>query len=169
MFTACSALGVLAVQDATDALSGLDTQVACVSGVPGISDAAPGRSGCQRNAARPVSALFLGCGEGDSVTFALLAHPFLTDFTEGQTAIGNAEAMISQSAVINEIGATCASGLQGSIGYQRIYSISMTRRRASSACGSANISWKHTRNRTVGAQGILSTVDPPRISDPEGA
>ena len=43
-----------------------------------------------------------GKNKGDSVTFALLARLSSAGFTEGQTAIGNAEAMTlySQSAVI---------------------------------------------------------------------
>jgi len=43
-------------------------------------------------------------------------------FSEGQTAIGNAEAMTvySQGVVINEIGTTCAPPSQDSIDHQRI-------------------------------------------------
>jgi N4-gp56 family major capsid protein len=60
--------------------------------------------------------------KGDSVTFALLARLAADGFSEGQTAIGNAEAMslYSQAAVINEIGTTCAPPSQNSIDHQRI-------------------------------------------------
>ena len=60
--------------------------------------------------------------KGDSVTFALLARLSSAGFTEGQTAIGNAEAMTlySQAALINEIGTTCAPPSQDSIDHQRI-------------------------------------------------
>ena len=74
--------------------------------------------------------LFLSCvvwvqGEregGDSVTCALLARFAADGFSEGQTAVGNAEAMTlySQAAVINEIGTTCAPTSQNSIDHQRI-------------------------------------------------
>jgi hypothetical protein len=58
--------------------------------------------------------------KGDSVTFALLARLSGAGFTEGQTAIGKVEAMTlySQSAVINEIGTTCAPPSQDSIDAQ---------------------------------------------------
>jgi hypothetical protein len=48
-------------------------------------------------------------------------HLFLS-LLEGQTAIANAEAMTlySQSAVLNEIGTTCAPPAQNSIDHQRI-------------------------------------------------
>jgi hypothetical protein len=49
-------------------------------------------------------------------------HLAADGFSEGQTAIGNAEAMTlySQAAVINEIGTTCAPPSQNSIDHQRI-------------------------------------------------
>jgi len=60
--------------------------------------------------------------KGDSVTFALLARLASDGFSEGQVAIGNAEAMTlySQAAVINEIGTTCAPPSQDSIDHQRV-------------------------------------------------
>lgn len=60
--------------------------------------------------------------KGDSITFALLARLAGAGFTEGQTAIGNAEAMTlySDSVVINELGTTCAPPSQDSIDHQRI-------------------------------------------------
>lgn len=60
--------------------------------------------------------------KGDSVTFALLARLAADGFTEGQTAVGNAEAMTlySDSVVINEMGTTCAPPSQDSIDHQRI-------------------------------------------------
>ena len=55
--------------------------------------------------------------KGDSVTFSLLARLQGEGFSEGETAVGNAEAMTlySQSAVINEIGDTCSPPSQNSI------------------------------------------------------
>lgn len=60
--------------------------------------------------------------KGDSVTFALLARLASDGFSEGQTAVGNAEAMslYSQACVINEIGTTCAPPSQDSIDHQRV-------------------------------------------------
>ena len=60
--------------------------------------------------------------KGDNVTFALLARLAGDGFTEGQTAIGNAEAMTlySDAVTINEIGTTCAPPSQESIDHQRI-------------------------------------------------
>ena len=60
--------------------------------------------------------------KGDSVTFSLLARLQGDGFSEGQVAVGNAEAMTlySQAAVINEIGTTCAPPSQNSIDHQRI-------------------------------------------------
>lgn len=60
--------------------------------------------------------------KGDSVTFALLARLQNDGFSEGQTAIGNAEAMTlySDSVVINEIVTTCAPPSQDSIDHQHI-------------------------------------------------
>jgi Protein of unknown function (DUF4043) len=60
--------------------------------------------------------------KGDSVTFSLLARLAGAGFSEGQVAVGNAEAMTlhSQAAVINEIGTTCAPPSQNSIDHQRI-------------------------------------------------
>jgi Protein of unknown function (DUF4043) len=60
--------------------------------------------------------------KGDSVSFALLARLQADGFSEGQTAVGNAEAMtlFSQSVLINEIGTTCAPPSQNSIDHQRI-------------------------------------------------
>jgi Protein of unknown function (DUF4043) len=54
--------------------------------------------------------------QGDRVTFALLARLAADGFSEGQTAIGNAEAMTlySDAAVINEIGTTCSPPSQNS-------------------------------------------------------
>lgn len=59
---------------------------------------------------------------GDTVTFALLARLQGRGYTEGQTAVGNAEEMslFSQSASINEIGKTCAPPSKNSIDAQRI-------------------------------------------------
>jgi N4-gp56 family major capsid protein len=60
--------------------------------------------------------------KGDSVTFSLLARLQGDGYSEGQTAVGNAEAMTlyAQSAVINEIGHVCSPPSQNSIDHQRI-------------------------------------------------
>jgi N4-gp56 family major capsid protein len=60
--------------------------------------------------------------KGDSVTFALLARLAGAGYSEGQVAVGNAEAMslYSQAAVINEIGHVCSPPSQNSIDHQRI-------------------------------------------------
>ena len=60
--------------------------------------------------------------KGNSVAFALSPRLAGAGFTEGRTAIGNAEAMTlySQAALINEIGTTCAPPSQDSIDHQRI-------------------------------------------------
>jgi hypothetical protein len=55
--------------------------------------------------------------KGDSVTFSLLARLSGAGYSEGQDAVGNAEAMTlySQAAVINEIGHVCSPPSQNSI------------------------------------------------------
>jgi N4-gp56 family major capsid protein len=60
--------------------------------------------------------------KGDSVTFSLLARLSGAGYTEGQTAVGNAEAMslYAQSVLINEIGHVCAPPSPDSIDHQRI-------------------------------------------------
>ena len=60
--------------------------------------------------------------KGDNVTFSLLARLAGDGFSEGETAIGNAEAMslYAQTVTINEIGSTCAPPSQHSIDHQRI-------------------------------------------------
>lgn len=60
--------------------------------------------------------------KGDSVTFSLLARLAGDGYSEGQTAIGNAEAMTlyAQSVAINEIGHVCSPPSQNSIDHQRI-------------------------------------------------
>jgi hypothetical protein len=73
--------------------------------------------------------------KGDSVTFARLAAD---GFSEGQTAIGNAEAMTlsSQACLINEIGTTCAPPSQNSIDHQfsGFGSVSVGRRGSRASC-----------------------------------
>jgi hypothetical protein len=60
--------------------------------------------------------------KGDSVTFSLLARLSGAGYSEGQDAVGNAEAMTlyAQAAVINEIGHVCSPPSQNSIDHQRI-------------------------------------------------
>jgi hypothetical protein len=60
--------------------------------------------------------------KGDSVTFSLLARLAGDGYSEGQVAVGNAEAMTlyAQAAVINEIGHLCSPPSQNSIDHQRI-------------------------------------------------
>jgi hypothetical protein len=60
--------------------------------------------------------------KGDTITFSLLARLSGDGYTEGQTAVGNAEAMslYAQSVVINEIGHVCAPPSPDSIHHQRI-------------------------------------------------
>ena len=76
--------------------------------------------------------------KGDSVTFSLLARLAGDGYSEGQTAVGNAEAMTlyAQSAVINEIGHVCSPPSQNSIDHQPIPF--QLRGKACSACGSAS-------------------------------
>ncbi len=64
----------------------------------------------------------------------------LYSFTEGQTAIGNAEAMtlFSQAALINETGTTCAPPSQDSIDHQRIPFDLRDEAKGLLVCGSAS-------------------------------
>jgi hypothetical protein len=63
-----------------------------------------------------------GKDKGDQVTFSLLARLSGDGYSEGQMAVGNAEAvtLYAQSALINEIGHVCSPPSQNSIDHQRI-------------------------------------------------
>jgi hypothetical protein len=60
--------------------------------------------------------------KGDSVTFSLLARLQGDGYSEGQVAVGNAEAttLYAEAAVINEIGRVCSPPSQNGIDHQRI-------------------------------------------------
>jgi hypothetical protein len=78
--------------------------------------------------------------KGDSVTFSLLARLSGAGYSEGQDAVGNAEAMTLYRMQSSTKSATSAHRLRRTASTTSAFrSTSATRRRACSACGSASV------------------------------